>query len=135
MDRIRSLFSAHPTPASNAGSQAFDLVRATAECAAVCIACADACLEEENVVELRKCIRLNQDCADMCAVTGRLVSRPGHQDPDALRAQIDACATICRACAAECEEHAAEMEHCRICAEACRACAEACEQMLGAVVA
>lgn len=135
MDRVRQIFDSHPSPASDAGEEAFALVRATAECAATCIACADACLQEDDPTELRICIRENLDCADICAVTGRLVARPGRQDPATLRAQLDACITACEACADECERHASAMEHCRICAESCRACADACEAMKGALVA
>lgn len=134
MERVREIFASHPRPASDAGDEAFALVQATAECAAACTACADACLEEREPVPLRACIRLNLDCADICLVMGRLIARPGAQDPEALRAQIGACATICRACAAECDQHADEHEHCRICAESCRTCADACERMAGALV-
>ena len=135
MERVRPMFSTHPAPASDAGDEAFAVVRSAAECAAVCTTCADACLEEDDPASLRECIRNNLDCADICATTGRLLSRPGRQDPDVLRAQLEACATACRACARECERHADRMEHCRVCAEACRACAEACDRMAGAVVA
>lgn len=135
MDRLRRLFSAHPHPASDAGKQAFALVSAASECAAVCTACADACLQEEDVASLRSCIRQNLDCADICAVVSRLIARPGEQDADTLRSQLDACAAACRACAEECQHHADAMEHCAVCAEACRACAEECERMNAAIVA
>lgn len=134
MDRLRRTFAAHPAPASDAGDEAHALVAAASECAAVCTACADACLAEDDPAALRACIRTDLDCADLCAVTARLISRPGPQDPATLRAQLDACATACRACAEECDEHAERMEHCRACAEACRACAEACDRMKAAIV-
>jgi hypothetical protein len=134
MDRVRRMFQTHPAPASDAGEEAYALVQAAAECAFACTACADACLEEDDPAELRRCIRLNLDCAEICTLTGRLIARPGPQDPDLLRTQLEACATACRACAAECEAHAEHMEHCRICAESCRACAEACDRMKGALV-
>ena len=35
--------------------------------AQVCTACADACLGEDDVGELTRCIRLDLDCADLCA--------------------------------------------------------------------
>lgn len=135
MDRIRRMFDTHPAPASEAGDEAFALVSAAAECTAVCTTCADACLEEDDPAGLRQCIRHNLDCADICAATLRLISRPGTQDASVLRSQLDACATACRACAQECERHADHMEHCRVCAESCRDCAEACERMKDAIVA
>lgn len=133
MERVRRIFDTHPNPASDAGDEAFALIRAAAECAHACTACADACLEEDDPGALRECIRTNLDCADICVAIGLLIARPGRQNPATLRQELEACATACRACAEECERHADEMEHCRICAEACRACAEACETMSGAV--
>lgn len=135
MDRVSRMFQTHPAPASDAGDEAFALVHAAAECTFTCTTCADACLEEDDPRALRTCIRLNLDCAEICAVTARLIARPGPQNQALLSAQLDACATACRACADECESHADHMEHCRICAEACRACAEACDRMKSALVA
>lgn len=135
MDRVREMFRTHPAPASDAGEEAFAFVQAAMECAATCTTCADACLEEEDPGSLRKCIRLNLDCAQICATSAMLIARPGEQDRTVLRTQLEACAAVCRACADECDEHADMHEHCRICAEACRACADVCERMTGALVA
>lgn len=137
MDRVREMFSTHPDPASDAGDEAFALVKAAAECTYCCTTCADACLAEEDPAPMRACIRLNLDCADICQTTARLFARPGEQDRETLRAQLEACSTACRACAEECERHwtEMEMEHCRICAECCRACADACDRMKKALVA
>jgi hypothetical protein len=43
--------------------------------------CADACLGEQDVQMLVCCIRLNLDCADVCATTGRLLARQVEFDP------------------------------------------------------
>ncbi|HSJ30037.1 MAG TPA: four-helix bundle copper-binding protein, partial [Longimicrobiales bacterium] len=107
---------------------------ATAECAAICASCADACLAEPNVAELVKCIRLNVDCADICEMTGRFFARASARDRDTLRHLLRACAAACRVCGEECARHAQHMEHCRICADSCRACAEACEREEKALV-
>jgi len=134
MDRVRRMFQTHPAPASDAGEEAFALVQAAAECTYTCTTCADACLEEDDPAAMRKCIRLCLDCAEICSVTAKLIARPGPQDQQVLRAQLEACATACRACADECASHTGEA-HCQVCAEACRACAEACDRMKGALVA
>lgn len=134
MDRVRQMFQTHPAPASDAGEEAFALVRAAAECTYTCTTCADACLEEDDPSDLRACIRLNLDCAGICSETARLIARPGAQDRTVLQAQLEACIVACRACAEECERHADHHEHCRICAESCRECADACERMTGALV-
>ena len=134
MDRLDQMLKAHPAPAGSDRESALAVIRATAECAAVCASCADACLAEPNVAELVGCIRLNIDCADICEMTGRFFARASARDRATLKALLRACADACRACGEECAQHAAHMEHCRICAESCRTCAEACEKEAKALV-
>lgn len=102
-------------------------------CAQACTACADACLSEVMVADLRKCIRSNLDCADSCATTARILSRHTGYDADITRAHLEACIAACRACGDECEQHAGMHEHCRVCAEACRECEAACAELLSAI--
>jgi hypothetical protein len=103
------------------------------ECAQACTACADACLSEEMVADLRRCIRGDLDCADVCETTGRVLSRHTGYDANVTRALLTACIAACVACGDECEQHAGMHEHCRICAEACRACEAACGELLAAI--
>ncbi len=103
------------------------------ECSQACTACADACLSEEMVADLRKCIRTDLDCADLCDTTARVLSRHTGYDANLTRAVLEACAVACRACADECERHAGMHEHCRVCAEACRACEAACAELVAAM--
>lgn len=103
------------------------------DCAQTCTACADACLGEQMVAELTKCIRTNLDCADICDSTGRVLSRHTGYDANLTRAVLLACATACRACADECGRHAGMHEHCRVCAEACRRCEQACRDLVTAL--
>lgn len=100
-------------------------------CSESCTSCADACLSEDMVAELTKCIRTNLDCADVCAATARVLSRHTGYDASISRTLLEACATACRACGDECGSHADMHEHCRICAEACRTCEQACRDLLG----
>ena len=102
-------------------------------CNQACSACADACLGEQGVTELVRCIRLNQDCADLCSAGGRVVNRQTEYDANVTRAAVEACAAACHACGDECERHASMHEHCRVCAEACRSCEEACRDLLAAM--
>jgi hypothetical protein len=108
-------------------------IEACVECAQSCTACADACLSEEQVSELRKCIRLDLDCADICDVTGRVLTRQTEYDAPTSKAQLESCKEICATCAEECERHAEHHEHCRVCAEACRRCESACQELLSAM--
>jgi hypothetical protein len=102
-------------------------------CSQTCSACADACLSEDMVTELTKCIRTNLDCADICATTARVLSRHTGYDANISRALLEACAMACASCGDECARHADMHEHCRICAEACRACERACRELLAAM--
>ncbi|WP_298455394.1 four-helix bundle copper-binding protein [uncultured Cellulomonas sp.] len=102
-------------------------------CSQACTACADACLSEEMVADLRTCIRTNLDCADSCGATARILSRHTGYDADLTRAHLEACIAACRACGDQCEQHAGMHEHCRVCAEACRSCEEACGELLTSI--
>jgi hypothetical protein len=110
-------------------------IEACHRCEEACTACADANLAEQGRVEsLLKSIRLDLDCADICAVTGRVVNRQTAYDANVWRAQLEACIAACRSCAAECDIHAQRgMEHCRVCAEECRACEQACIELLDVI--
>ena len=99
------------------------------DCAASCSACADACLGEESIDRLRKCIRLNMDCASTCADTAALLCRPGSSVQSFLELQLQACVEICQACGDECQMHAKYHEHCKACAEICFNCMEVCRRM------
>jgi|TARA_A100001391_G_scaffold192940_1_gene167620 hypothetical protein len=85
------------------------------------------------VADLRQCIRLNLDCADICIATGAMSSRRTGANVEVLRATIQACAEACRVCAEECGRHADQHEHCRICADSCRSCESACKDALSQV--
>ncbi|MEU8230444.1 four-helix bundle copper-binding protein [Actinoplanes sp. NPDC048967] len=99
-------------------------------CSEACTACADACLSEDMVAELTKCIRTNLDCADICATTARVLSRHTGYDANVSRTLLEACAAACQACGDECASHADMHEHCRVCADACRTCEQACRDLL-----
>jgi hypothetical protein len=102
-------------------------------CSQACTACADACLSEEMVAELTKCIRTDLDCADICDTTARVLSRHTGYDANISRALLEACATACKSCGDECARHADMHAHCRICADACRACERACRDLLASI--
>jgi len=134
MESIERMISTSPSkPLLKTG--VVDCIAACAECAVICISCADACLAEAQVAELRRCIRLNQDCADICSITARLVSRLLQPEVGVLRAQLEACALICASCGAECRKHAQHHEHCTVCADACRRCDEQCRKALSSLQA
>ena len=86
------------------------------------------------VQQLRQCIRLNLDCADVCLATGRIMSRQTAFDATVARAALQACVQTCRVCGDECEVHARHgMAHCQTCMEACRRCEQACNAVLASL--
>jgi hypothetical protein len=105
-------------------------IEACFECAQSCTACADACLEEDDVSDLRRCIRVNLDCAGMCHQTGEMLSRRLDPRNELLRRQVDLLAAMCAACAEECNHHAETHAYCRICMETCHRCEGACRDLL-----
>jgi hypothetical protein len=128
MRHVIQMLEAHPKATVNEA-----LARCIEECAAcalICTSCADACLAEEDVQDLVRCIRLNLDCVDLCEATGRVLARQTSSDPRLAQAVVEACVQACRVCAEECERHAEHHEHCRLCAEACRRCEQACTALL-----
>jgi hypothetical protein len=130
MPHAHEMLMAHPAKLEIDPAALAACIDACFDCAQTCMACADACLAEDDVRPLVRCITLNQDCDDVCDVTGRLLSRQTRPDWRVVRAQVTACLAACRDCADECERHADHHEHCRICAQACRRCEAACVRLL-----
>ncbi|QJW85373.1 four-helix bundle copper-binding protein [Ramlibacter terrae] len=99
-------------------------IEACYACAAECNRCATACLREDDVKMMARCIALDIDCAEICALAAAVMARGGEQ----VSALCRVCAEICEACGEECGRH--QHDHCQRCAEACRRCARACRDMV-----
>jgi hypothetical protein len=131
---INAMLQSHPRAAGAGGQDELaECIAACFECAQVCAACADACLGEDTVADLTTWIRTDLDCADICAATGKILTRQTATNTDITRAVLEACRAACAACADECERHAGMHEYCRICADACRRCEGACAALLVAM--
>ena len=131
--QTQEMIARHPDVQGNVNRDLIAAIDEMYACAQTCTSCADACLAEPMVAELRQCIRLNLDCADVCATTGTLANRRTGSNEDVMRRMLDACVTACRLCGDECRRHAGMHEHCRICADACRTCERAGQQALGSM--
>ncbi|URF03979.1 four-helix bundle copper-binding protein [Cupriavidus campinensis] len=92
-------------------------------CAVACNHCAASCLREQNVDEMRKCIALDMDCAQICAFAAAAMSR----DSPYAKEICQLCSRVCDDCGTECAGH--ETQHCQDCAKACQQCAQACQSM------
>jgi hypothetical protein len=131
--RTQQMIATHPDVR---GSVNHDLIAAIDElyaCAQACTSCADACVAEEMVAQLRQCIRLNLDCGDVCAATASIASRRTGSNEEVMRAMLASCVTSCRLCRDECRRHATMHEHCRHCADSCERCGQQCEAALRSI--
>lgn len=128
--QTKEIIATHPDVRGNVNQVLIDAIDAAYACAQTCTSCADACLAENMVADLRQCIRLNLDCADVCGAMATLGSRRTGSNEEVIRKMLDACVTSCRLCGAECQRHAGKHEHCRVCADVCRRCEAACQSAL-----
>lgn len=126
------MLAASPGVARFGVEEAAAAIDACLNCAQACVSCADSDLAEEDVEEMRRCIALDQNCADLCGVTARILSRPVYWDEFVVHRVLQACVRVCTLCAEECDRHADHHRHCAICAKACRACVQACNALLEA---
>lgn len=131
----QQMISTHPHVQGNTNDVLIRCIEACFDCEQSCIACADACLAESMVQQLTQCIRLNQDCSDVCRATGSLATRRTGSNETTLRIMLEACAIACRVCGTECENHAGQHEHCAICAQSCQACEQLCRDAAQTIVA
>lgn len=133
MNQIQQMLETHPRGTHLDADVVLACITECFSCADICITCADACLGEKDIHPLVRCIRLNLDCAEVCNVTGLLVSRQTETDWVLLSAQVQACATACQVCGEECRKHAEHHAHCRLCADSCDRCGQACRNLIAAL--
>jgi hypothetical protein len=130
MSHTREMLESTEAGAALAVAEFAAAIDACLGCVQACTSCANACLGEDDIAAMRHCIALDQNCADICAATARVLSRPVDADPGLLRALLEACVRACSNCAEECARHAEHHHHCAICEEACRDCLQACTAVL-----
>lgn len=130
METTRAILEAHPRAAPVDRVLLADALNACLHCMVACVSCADAVLAEEGVRGLRRCARLNLDCADVCVTTIGVLARQTEFDHGIARAALAMCSRACSSCAQECERHVSSHAHCRLCARACRIAEQKCEDLL-----
>lgn len=120
----------HPSGSLLDASLVADAIDALVQCSSACTACADACLAEPDVVDLRSCIGLNLVCADICATTARTLAMRSGEDAQVTIRQVTACAQATLTCAERCRRHGEDHQHCAECARACHRASQACADIL-----
>jgi len=101
-----------------------ELINKLAYCQAMCNYCFNACLKEEDVKMMARCIKLDKECSEICGLAISHISSDGSLTKEILTL----CVKACQQCAEECGKH--DNDHCRECAKACKECAEACNSYL-----
>lgn len=101
-----------------------ELINTLAHCQSMCNHCFNACLGEEDVHMMAKCIKLDKDCSDICGSAISFVS----SDSSLAKGILKICAEACQSCADECKKH--QVLHCQECAKACQKCADACKTFI-----
>lgn len=123
---IRKMIAAHPDVAGHINEPLTLAVRHAMYAAVIATSCADACAAEQG--DMRQCIRLCLDCADICTATMHVAARRTGDNRGVLRSMLQLCVEACEACAAECARH--DHDHCRRCAAMAQECADDCRQAL-----
>ena len=98
-------------------------IEACNACVITCNHCAASCLLEPDVKMMARCIALDIDCAQICALAAAAMARASENS----KSICTACADVCEQCGAECAKH--QMVHCQECARACMRCAKECRNM------
>lgn len=123
---IAHVLDDHPEKATFDPAQLETAIESAWRCSVVCNLCADSDLRRDAAA-MRDCVKRCIDCAEVCATTAAILSRPS-PGGSAWERLVEACAQYCDECAEECAHH--DDVCCRQCAEACRACAQACRDLL-----
>lgn len=98
-----------------------EILAVSMECTLACEKCATDCILDGN----KKCALIARDCADICALTARLVARNSEFAEEMLRL----CSDVCKACSEECANHSHQQQSCKVCAEVCRKCSDLCAEV------
>jgi hypothetical protein len=92
--------------------------------------CASAVFDEPEPIEQLSEVCRDMDCADVLAVTRRVLTRRADPDPDLLRAQLAACLVALRLSHELCSSHAEEYPQARTCSNATVRGIEVCRRLL-----
>ena len=132
MTNTREMLESAPSDVPLGAAQVAVAIDACLSCLQACTTCADADLAEDDPAELATCAALCTECADVCDLVARALSRPAHSDHYVVHRLLQACVRTCTNSAEECARHAAHHRHCALCERVCRACAHACSELLEA---
>jgi hypothetical protein len=127
----RQIMDVHPTGFGALDRKKLDAALSLCQQASqAASACADACLNEGVIKDMRECVRTCLDCADVLDATVRCLSRYAGWTESAAPAILTAAIATVGACAHESARHASMHMHARLTAEICRKAEAACVELL-----
>ena len=115
---VAKMINKHPQVNGSLNEDLATAIRHIMFAAPITTSCADACLAEEGVADMRQCIRLCSDTSDICAMATTVATRRTGTNEAVLRQVLELVVAACDGCASECDRH--DNEHCRQCAVMCR---------------
>lgn len=115
---VAKMINKHPDVAGHLNEALATAIRHIMYAAPITASCADACLAEDKVAEMRACIRKCLDASDICTMATTVATRRAASNEAILRHALELTVAACRTCAEECEKH--DNEHCTQCATMCR---------------
>ena len=97
MNLVETILRSHPRADLQRSHHYTEVLNTLSMCEQICTSCADACLgESDHVAKLRRCIRTDLDCADVCSTTARLLIRQTETPNELLHAQLHTCILACQ---------------------------------------
>ena len=126
---LEEMLRSHPSQPIMDVEDLAEGIQTLCDCAHTCVICADACVGEKDPM-LTRCARINQDCANICMTTAKILSRQTEAPKNIIISQLKTCALACRECGQECKKHAEKYGHCRICADVCLNCEKVCQELI-----
>jgi hypothetical protein len=133
MPIIAEMLASNPARTALDPGAVTEAIEACLEASAASTICADACLAEDGVAELRTCIRRDLDAADLLSASSAVLGRQVSVDLGLTRVVLETATVAAKTCAEECEKHAEMHVHCAVCAAACRRAEAACRALLEAL--
>lgn len=115
---VAKMINMHPNVDGHLNEPLATAIRHIMYAAPITASCADACLAEDAVADMRQCIRLCLDTSDICAMAVTVATRRTGENVAVLRQALELVVSACRTCDDECARH--DMDHCRQCATMCR---------------
>lgn len=119
---IHDIVKLHPDASSMGSETLANAAHQVMLCHLMCSSCADIC--EDQGMDMRQCVRICLDCADVSLATARLALRQTGRNVATLDLMLQTCAAICDRCGEECMTYL--HAHCQLCGQMCHECARDC---------